>query len=44
MSGPFVPQAMLPIGDATAARRQVLTRRIQLFVAATMTYNVLERW
>jgi divalent metal cation (Fe/Co/Zn/Cd) transporter len=38
------PLPLLPIGPAgpTAARRAVLVRRVRLFVAATITYNVIE--
>ncbi|MEU1810759.1 cation transporter [Micromonospora sp. WMMD1076] len=32
----------LPFAPPTTARRAVLTRRIRLFVAATITYNVIE--
>ena len=43
MSAEFLPLTSLsaPNGRA-AARRALLTRRIQLFVAATITYNVIE--
>ncbi len=34
--------AMSTTGSATAEHRQVLARRIRLFVAATITYNVIE--
>lgn len=43
MSGQFLPltSGSLTTGP-TAARRAVLARRIRLFVAATITYNVIE--
>lgn len=32
----------LQVGRLTVARRQVLSRRIWYFVAATVTYNIIE--
>lgn len=43
MSTPFLPLASASVVDgASAARRALLARRIRLFVAATITYNVIE--
>lgn len=41
MAAPL-PLAPLPRGGPAAARRAVLARRIRLFVAATIAYNVVE--
>lgn len=41
MSGQFLP-LIPPTTDQAAARRALLARRIRLFVAATITYNVIE--
>ncbi|WP_432995484.1 cation transporter [Dactylosporangium sp. CA-233914] len=40
--GTPLPLAASPSGGPSAARRAVLARRIRLFVAATITYNVVE--
>lgn len=43
MSAPFLPLTSGPSAqDEVAARRALLARRIRLFVAATITYNVIE--
>ena len=43
MSAPLLPLASTPNAvDQSAARRAVLARRIRLFVAATITYNIIE--
>lgn len=43
MSTPFLPLASASVVDgASAVRRTLLARRIRLFVAATVTYNLIE--